>query len=119
MATREELRRKARDVVPEAELDDVIARAQELQDEAGGRDGVTREELEAVAKELDIDPEHLDRALDERRRGREYEDRAEGTRDRRAEIEQRRKKRKRNGILATVAGLALAGVGFLLSLFLG
>lgn len=54
--------------VPNEKIDDVIERAQRLQDEAiEASEGATLEELEAVAQELEIDPVYVEQALEQLR----------------------------------------------------
>lgn len=60
------LRRSVASRVPAADVDDVIEIAARRQDEAHeAARGATRAELEAVAKELEIAPEHVEAAIGE------------------------------------------------------
>jgi hypothetical protein len=66
MATISEIKRERR--LPEDELDDVIARAARLQDQARAARGLTAAEVREVGQELDIDPRFVDAAIAERER---------------------------------------------------
>ncbi len=64
--------RERRDV-PDADIDDIIELAQKRQDEqrAATEGRATVEEIEAIAAELDIAPEHVEAAIGDLRRQRE------------------------------------------------
>ena len=101
-ATREALRR--RPDVPNENIEDIIARAAELQDaaRAHARNHATVEEVERVAEELDIAPAYVERAIhalrDERRA---------------TTVAQQATARNRSQRIR-LAGLALVGLGLIL-----
>lgn len=109
-ATRDALRRRAD--VAEADIDDIVAIAAELQ-EADRPTGATLAEVQAVARELDIAPEYVERAVQEleARRSRQGEE------DRRQAL--RNAERRRIAAIAVGAGalvlLLLASTPLLLA----
>jgi hypothetical protein len=106
----EDLRKRLveRPDVPNADVDDVLEIAARRQDEARkAREGATRGEIEAVARELDIDPAHIEGAIDELRLTRAAAAKSK------VEAEQARGVALRSmGIaLAAAAAIGLAGTG--------
>src|SRR5690349_5549076 len=91
MATVSELKRERR--LPDAEMDQVIARAARLQDEARAQQGLTVAEVRQVGHELDIDARFVDAAINQLDRERADADRARG-----------RARSRRWKLLATAAG---------------
>lgn len=106
--TRERLRR--RPDVRDADIDDIVGIASELQEADAGR--VAVEDVERVASELDVDPRYVDEAIAElaRRRAIEAETRSAADAARVA-----RARRVRSAALALGAGtaavVALVGLG--------
>lgn len=116
-STRDQLRRRP-DVAPD-EVDDIVALAAELQDaDRAAHGGPTRDELDAVARELDIDPKFVGEALTAH--ARRKAERATAAAAAAAAAEASRKARTRllgavGGGLAAVAvvvGLGLGGLGW-------
>mgnify|MGYP000433104429 CR=1 FL=1 len=106
MSTRETLLQRAD--IPDADVDDVIAIAAELQDaDRAAAEGASLEEVEQVAGELDIAPAYVEEALTELKRRRE---------DAAADAAQQAALRKQ--VLLGGAGL-LAGGALLLLLWVG
>lgn len=102
-ATRDALRRRAD--VDEADIDDIVALAAELQ-EADRPRGATLEEVQAVAQELDVAPDYVERALKE----------LSARRDRQADEERLHalraaERRRLLSIVGVVAGLVLLLLG--------
>ncbi len=99
--TREVLRR--RPDVPDEDIDDIIARAAQLHDAERKHDDdhATVEEVEAVARELDIPPEYVDKAI------------AAIGRERAADVLKRESAARGRTRMAQIAGLALVGIGLL------
>ncbi len=90
--------------VPDEDVDDLVAIAAQLQDEARADDGrATVEDVQRVAGELDIAPEYVEQALGELQRRRE---------------EAKAEEEARSAMLRT-AGLSIAGVAVCLVLFSG
>lgn len=97
MGTREEIR--SRPDVDADDVDDIIEVAARLQAEEDGRASVS--EVEAVAKDLDIDPRHVERAIDTLRREREAK--------KRADAEAAATGRKRTLVVSITAAALFAG----------
>jgi len=101
--------------VPNDDIDDVIAIAQELQDaERAAAEGASMAEVEAVADELDIDPAYVEKALDELTRRREVEKKAEAERE--EDVEEHR---AAMGKAAAMGGAGLVGLLVLAMLWVG
>ncbi len=101
--------------VPDDDIDDVIAIAQELQDvERAAAEGASLEEVEAVTGELDIDPAYVEKALAEltRRRGAAKE----AAEERRDAAEERR---AAMGRATAMGGAGLVGLLVLGMLWVG
>lgn len=97
----------ARPDVPNADVDDVIEIAARRQDDARERDrGATRSELEAVARELEIAPEHVEAAIGELRERRAAE--VQHAEEAKAAALARGQQRRRAFIAAAGAVLMLA-----------
>ena len=95
--------------VPNEDIDDIIAIAARLQDEAEAEaDRATVQEVEAVAAELDIDPRHVQAAIDalarERAEAEQAEDEAEET------AAQTRRTLGRVGLIGAASFAALVGL---------
>ncbi|MCP4809039.1 MAG: LemA family protein [Proteobacteria bacterium] len=107
-AVREKLLR--RPDVPNEQIDDVIERAQALQDEAlEASEGATLEELEAVARELEIDPRFVEEALEHLKRDEEHAA-AQAEKDAIAESAAQAGRTRTIGLV--LAGLLALGAGF-------
>ena len=102
---------RARPDIPDEDIDDIIGIAAELQaHDRAARDGATLAEIEAVARELDVDPRYVDDAREELNRRRA----AEASMGQKAAL-QAQERRRRAGIgvaTALLVGLAwAAGMG--------
>lgn len=107
---REQTRRdlKARPDVADEDIDDVLEIAlKRQQEDRRVAPGATTEQVEAVARELDIDPKYVEGAIGELRRTREE---AAAAAARAAEASARAKKRVGMALVG-VLGLALGGLG--------
>lgn len=104
MTTREELLQ--RPDIPDADVDDIVAIAAELQ-AADQRGGATVAQVQAVARELDVDPVYVEEALGVLRQRRQ----AEVSAALKGELQAR--ERRRVGMI--VAGTAIVVVLLLLS----
>lgn len=96
----------ARPDIPDADVDDIVARAAALQDADRAHDDAhaTQAEVEAVAAELDIAPHYVDEAIDAIRRERQT-------------VAERASERERSRSRALrLTGLGIAGLLVLLAL---
>lgn len=103
------IRRSVAARVPAADVDDVIEIAARRQDEAEAASrGATRAELEAVAKELEIAPEHVEAAIHELKEKRA----AEAAKGEAARVEaEARGKTVRMALLGAAAAIGMALLG--------
>jgi hypothetical protein len=99
---------RARPDIPDEDIDDIIGIAAELQaHDRAASEGATLAEVEAVARELDVDPQYVDDALEELNRRRAA---AAATSQKAAlQAQERKSKAGIGAVTALVAGLLLLG----------